>query len=71
MKRSVPQFLVFFIITTASAVALILVLPASLGSAASIPAWIPTALGALFAASAYVAWLVRPNWRQLSSQSTE
>ena len=70
MKRSVARFLVFFTIVVASAASLIWVLPASLGSDASIQTWIPIALGALFAASAYVAWLVRPNWKQLSSQST-
>ncbi|MCI4658977.1 hypothetical protein [Cryobacterium zhongshanensis] len=71
MKRSVGWFLVFFTIVVVTAVSLILVLPASLGSDALIQAWIPATLGALFAASAYVAWLVRPNWKRLSSQSLE
>lgn len=61
MKRSVPRFLIFFTITVVTAASLILVLPASLGSDASIQAWIPTALGALFAASAVIAWRVRPT----------
>ena len=69
MKRSIPRFLVFLVVMVASSSALILVLPASLGPDASIQAWIPTALGALFAVSALMAWLVRPNWKQLSSQS--
>lgn len=69
MKRSILRFLVFLVLMVASSSALILVLPASLGPDASIQAWIPTALGAFFAVSALMAWLVRPNWKRGSSQS--
>ncbi|WP_104082149.1 hypothetical protein [Cryobacterium sp. Y11] len=71
MKRTVPRFLVFFTVMVAAALALILVLPASLGSDASIPAGVPIALGALFVVSSFLAWLVRPNWKQLAAQSPQ
>jgi hypothetical protein len=64
MKRSNARFLVLHFLVIASGSALILVLGASLGSDASIQAWIPVALGAILAASAVVAWLVRPKWNQ-------
>ena len=70
MKRSVPRFLIFFTVTVVAAASLLLVLPASLGSDASVQAWIPIALGALFMASALVAVLVQPNWKRLSAQSS-
>ena len=44
MKRSLPLFLVVFVLLVASACALLLVLPASRGADATISAWIPTAL---------------------------
>jgi hypothetical protein len=69
MKRSVARFLVFFVLMIASAATLIMVLPASLGTNASIQPWLTIALGALFAASALLAWLVRPDWKHLSAQS--
>jgi hypothetical protein len=70
MKRSVARFLVFFVLVIASAATLTMVLPATLGPDASIQPWVPIALGALFAASALLAWLSRPDWTHLSAQST-
>lgn len=62
MKRSVPWFLVFFAVVVASGAGLILVVPTAVDPDAAIPTWVPGALGALFAASAVVAWRVRPHW---------
>ena len=61
MKRSVPRFLVFFIVFVLSSATLILLLPHALGPDAAVQAWIPTTLGGLSAASAFVAWRVRPE----------
>ena len=62
MKRSVPRFLICFAIVVATGVGLIFVVPTALDPEVTIQQWIPTVLGALFAASAYVAWFVRPRW---------
>jgi hypothetical protein len=64
MKRSNSRFLVFFLLAVLSGAALILVLPASLGTDPSVQAWIPTACAAVLLVSAVLAWLVRPRWRQ-------
>ncbi|MGR6741735.1 MULTISPECIES: hypothetical protein [Microbacterium] len=66
MKRSRGQFLLFFIIAVGAGASLIWLLPAALGDDATVQSWIPAALGAIFAASAFVAWKVRPNWKQTS-----
>ncbi|WP_144797466.1 hypothetical protein [Microbacterium paludicola] len=61
MKRSLGWFLPFFVITVASGAALILLTPGAVDSAAASPVWAMSALGAVFAASAFVAWKVRPK----------
>ncbi|MGM7680502.1 hypothetical protein [Microbacterium sp. A94] len=62
MKRSVLWFLVFFAVVVASGASLILIVPTAFDPEVSIHPWIPGVLGALFAASAFVAWKVRPEW---------
>jgi len=62
MKRSTPRFLVCLAALAISSCVLILILPASLGPDASIPAWLPGTLGVLAAVSAVMAGLVRPKW---------
>ncbi|MDR7384843.1 uncharacterized membrane protein YbhN (UPF0104 family) [Promicromonospora iranensis] len=64
MKRSVRRFLVFFIVSVVSSATMILLLPRALGPDAAVQGWIPTTLGGLSAASAFVAWRVRPQWDQ-------
>lgn len=64
MKRSVLWFLVFFAVVVASGAALILIVPTAVDPEVSIHPWIPGMLGALFAASAFVAWKVRPEWKR-------
>ncbi|PPF43089.1 hypothetical protein C5B85_14075 [Pseudoclavibacter sp. AY1F1] len=64
MRRSLAWFLGFFAVVVVSGAALILLLPPAIDPASTIAAWVPTALGALFAASAFVAWKVRPDWQQ-------
>ncbi|RWZ51428.1 hypothetical protein ELQ90_04725 [Labedella phragmitis] len=67
MKRSTGRFLVFFIVTVASGAALILLMPSAINPDSTIQPWIPSVLGALFAASAFIAWKVRPDWKQTPS----
>lgn len=64
MQRSVLWFLVFFAVVVASGVGLILVVPTAADPNISLHPWIPSLLGALFAASAFVAWKVRPIWKR-------
>lgn len=64
MQRSVLWFLVFFAVVVASGAGLILVVPTAVDPDISIQPWIPSALGALFAASAFIAWKVRPKWER-------
>lgn len=71
MKRSVPRFLVFFIVSVVSSATLILLLPRALGSDAAVQGWIPTTLGGLSAASAFIAWKARPKWGQDSSSLSQ
>jgi hypothetical protein len=66
MKRSRGRFLVFFVIAVAAGAGLIWLLPAGLGDDAALQSWIPPVLGAIFAASAFISWKVRPNWKQAS-----
>lgn len=67
MKRSVGRFLVFFIITVAAGATLISLIPATIGADPTVQTWIPPVLGAVFAASAFVAWKVRPKWERNES----
>ncbi|OUE24409.1 hypothetical protein [Clavibacter michiganensis] len=60
MTRSRGRFLAALVVMVASGAGLISTIPGALGADAAIPAWIPIALGALFAASAVVAARVRP-----------
>lgn len=64
MKRSVGWFLTFFVIAVATGAALILLMPAAIARDTTLPVWIPSVLGAVFAASAFVAGKVRPNGEQ-------
>lgn len=64
MKRSVGWFLLFFVIVVAAGTALIWLTPAMIEPDSTIQTWVPAVLGAVFAASAFVAWKVRPNWKQ-------
>lgn len=67
MKRSLGWFLVFFILTVASGAALILLMPSIVDPESMLQPWIPSVLGAVFAASAFVSWKVRPDWKQTPS----
>lgn len=69
MQRSVVWFLIFFAIVVASGAGLILIVPTAVDPDASIHPWIPGMLGALFAASAFVAWKVRPD-RKYGSEAS-
>ncbi|MDQ0744389.1 hypothetical protein QFZ62_001697 [Clavibacter sp. B3I6] len=60
MRRTMGRFLASFILMVASGAALILIIPSALGTDPAIAAWVPITLGALFAASAFVAFQVRP-----------
>jgi len=71
MKRSVAWFLVFFIVCVVSSATLILLLPHALGPDAAVQGWIPTALGGLSAASAFIAWKVRPEWNRDPSSPSQ
>ena len=62
MKRSLGWFLVFFILTVASGAALILLAPSVVDPDSMLQPWVPSVLGGVFAASAFVAWKVRPDW---------
>ncbi|MGM1017850.1 MAG: hypothetical protein ACQEW8_09970 [Actinomycetota bacterium] len=64
MKRSVGWFLFFFVIVVAAGAALIWLTPAMIEDDSTIQTWVPAVLGAVLAASAFVAWKVRPNWKQ-------
>ena len=64
MRRSLPRFLAFFAVVVLSGAALILVLPHALGPDSTVATWVPPMLGAIFAASAFVAWKVRPFWKR-------
>ncbi|MGK3949170.1 hypothetical protein [Microbacterium sp. K2] len=63
MKRSLGWFLVYFILTVASGAALILLVPSITDPDTVLQPWIPSVLGAVFAASAFIAWKVRPDWK--------
>lgn len=63
MKRSVGWFLGFFIPMVVSGAALILLVPSITDPDSVVQPWIPSVLGAVFAASAFVAWKVRPDWK--------
>lgn len=67
MKRSIGWFLFFFVIVVAAGAALIWLTPAVVEGDSTIQAWVPAALGAVFAASAFVAWKVRPDWKETPS----
>lgn len=67
MKRSVGWFLVFFILTVASGASLILLVPSITDPETVLQPWIPSVLGAVFAASAFIAWKVRPDWKRSPS----
>ena len=67
MKRSLSWFLVFFIVTVASGAALILLMPSITDPDSMVQPWIPSVLGKLFAASTFVAWKVRLDWKQAPS----
>jgi hypothetical protein len=60
MRRSTGRSLAVSINMIASGAALIRVIPAALGADPDVAAWLPIALGALFAASAIAASRVRP-----------
>lgn len=67
MKRSVGWFLGFFIPMVVSGAALILLVPSITDPDSVLQPWIPSVLGAVFAASAFVAWKVRPDWKRNTS----
>lgn len=67
MTRSVGWFLTFFVIVVATGAALILLMPAAIAPDTTLQVWIPSLLGAVFAASAFVAWKIRPKWKQAPS----
>lgn len=67
MKRSVGWFLGFFIPMVVSGAALILLVPSITDPGSVLQPWIPSALGAVFAASAFAAWKVRPEWKRSPS----
>jgi DMSO/TMAO reductase YedYZ heme-binding membrane subunit len=60
MTRSVPWFLVFFVIGVLSGAALILVVPPVLDPENSVGFSAPALLFVLFAVSMFTAWRVRP-----------
>ncbi|MFT2752649.1 hypothetical protein [Clavibacter sp. Sh2088] len=61
MRRTMGRFLASFILMVASGAALIWIIPSALGEDPGIASWIPVTLGALFAASAFMAFQVRPR----------
>jgi len=67
MKRSLGLFLVFFIVMVAAGAGLISLIPAAIGPSPTVQTWIPPVFGAVFAASAFVAWKVRPKWERNES----
>ena len=67
MKRSVGWFLGFFIPMVVSGAALILLVPSITDPDSVLQPWIPSVLGAVFAASAFAAWKVRPDWKRNTS----
>ncbi|KQZ23667.1 hypothetical protein [Microbacterium sp. Root553] len=67
MKRSVGWFLGSFIPMVVSGAALILLVPSLTDPDSVLQPWIPSVLGAVFAASAFVAWKVRPDWKRSPS----
>ncbi|MGD2203494.1 hypothetical protein [Microbacterium maritypicum] len=64
MKRSACWYLIFFVIVVATGAALILLVPAAIAPDTTSQIWIPSLLGAVFAASAFAAWKVRPRWKK-------
>ena len=50
-----------------SGAALILLVPSITDPHSMLQPWIPSALGAVFAASAFAAWKVRPEWKRSPS----
>jgi len=64
LKRSLARFLGVFAVVVLSGTALVLILPSAIAPASAVPSWIPPLLGAVFAASAFVAWKVRPDWKR-------
>lgn len=67
MKRSASRFFIFFVVAVLAGAALIWLLPTAVGAEATVQAWIPPVLGAVFAASAFIAWKVRPDVTQAPS----
>lgn len=67
MKRSVGWFLGSFIPMVVSGAALILLVPSITDPDSMLQPWIPSVLGAVYAASAFVAWKVRPDWKRNTS----
>lgn len=67
MRRSVLGFLIPFVVAVVAGAALIWTLPAALAPDGAVAAWIPPALGAVFAASAFIAAKLRPRFRPRSS----
>ncbi|AXL10874.1 hypothetical protein DXT68_00980 [Microbacterium foliorum] len=67
MKRSVGWFLGSFIPMVVSGAALILLVPSLTDPDSMLQPWIPSVLGAVFAASAFVALKVRPDWKRSPS----
>lgn len=67
MKHSVGWFLGFFIPMVVSGAALILLVPSITDPDSMLQPWIPSVLGAVFAASAFAAWKVRPEWKRSPS----
>lgn len=67
MKRSIGWFLVFFILTVASGISLILLTPSIIDPESNLAVWIPSVVGGVFAASAFIAWKVRPDWKRAHS----
>ncbi|CAH0238114.1 hypothetical protein [Microbacterium foliorum] len=67
MKRSVGWFLGFFIPMVVSGAALVLLVPSITDPDSVLQPWIPSVLGAVFTASAFVAWKVRPDWKRSPS----
>lgn len=67
MKRSLGWFLVFFVLTVASGVSLIVLMPGITDPESTLAVWIPSVIGGVFAASAFIAWKVRPDWKQAPS----
>lgn len=69
MRRSLPRFLIFFAIAVVAAVVLILIIPVLVDPNASLQVWVPIALAVTFLVCAFIAWRVRPQREQDSSQS--